>query len=57
MKKLVIIAAIALSAMFAEAASTSWALTAGNMYSYADSTVAFSGTIELFDFSFRTVSS
>ena len=48
MKKLVIIAAIALSAMFAEAATTSWALTAGNMFGYADSTAAFKGTIELF---------
>ncbi|MBP3672800.1 MAG: PEP-CTERM sorting domain-containing protein [Oscillospiraceae bacterium] len=48
MKKLVIIAAIAMSAMFAQAAATSWQLTAGQMFSQSDSTVAFSGLIEVY---------
>ena len=48
MKKLVIIAAIAMSAMFAQAASTSWQLTAGQMFSQSDSTVAFAGLLEVY---------
>ena len=48
MKKLVIIAAIAMSAMFAQAATTSWAITAGQMFSQSDSTVAFAGLFEVY---------
>ncbi len=48
MKKIVIIAAVTLVAMFAQAASTSWQLTAGQMFSYSDSSAQFTGLIELY---------
>ena len=47
MKKIIAIAAFALTAMCAQAAATNWQLTAGQMYG-KDGTSTFTGKLELF---------
>ena len=47
MKKIIAIAAFALTAMCAQAAATNWQLTAGQMYG-KDGTSTFTGQLELF---------
>lgn len=47
MKKLILIAAICCSALFANAASTSWSLTVGQMYDHTGA-ATFAGLIELY---------